>query len=88
MELVQWASEDMRSNILELQERADFLSNTGGDEEALEKAIMDLQEARKALEDRNAPAVEGALGRAIAPSSRQIPVQGSSLLNMNQWRPR
>ena len=49
MELVQWASEDMRSNILELQERADFLSNTGGDEEALEKAIMDLQEARKAL---------------------------------------
>jgi len=64
MELVQWASEDMRSNILELQERADFLSNTGGDEEALEKAIMDLQEARKALEDRNAPAVERALGRA------------------------
>ena len=47
MELVQWASEDMRSNILELQERADFLSNTGGDEEALEKAIMDLQEARR-----------------------------------------
>ena len=64
MELVQCASEDMRSNILELQERADFLSNTGGDEEALEKAIMDLQEARKALEDRNAPAVERALGRA------------------------
>ena len=54
----------MRSNILELQERADFLSNTGGDEEALEKAIMDLQEARKALEDGNAPAVERALGRA------------------------
>tara|TARA_Y100001936_G_scaffold102023_2_gene100392 strand:+ start:231 stop:1025 length:795 start_codon:yes stop_codon:yes gene_type:complete len=64
MELVQWASEDMRSNILELQERADSLSNTGGDEEAIEKAIMDLQKARKALEDRNAPAVERALGRA------------------------
>ena len=64
MELVQWAYEDMLSDILEFQERADILSNKGGNEEALERAIMDLQEARRALEDRNAPAVERALGRA------------------------
>ena len=64
LELVQWASEDMRSNILELQERAEKLSKRGGDEDAIKRASMDLQEATKALEDRNAPAVERALGRA------------------------
>ncbi|MBP72800.1 MAG: hypothetical protein CMA70_04370 [Euryarchaeota archaeon] len=64
MELVRWASEDMRSQIDELEQRKAQLKSSGGDEEALRNASLALEEAVAALEDRNAPAVERALGRA------------------------
>jgi len=61
--LVKWASDDMRSEIGELEERVAQLSSKG-DRESLKRAKMALEEASSALVDRNAPAVERALGRA------------------------
>ena len=61
--LVKWASDDMRSEIGELEERVAQLSPKG-DRESLKRAKMALEEASSALVDRNAPAVERALGRA------------------------
>lgn len=61
--LVRWASDDMRSQIGELEERVAQLSSKG-DRESLARAKMALEEATAALVDRNAPAVERALGRA------------------------
>ena len=61
--LVRWASDDMRSQIGELEERVAQLSSKG-DRESLTRAKMALEEATAALVDRNAPAVERALGRA------------------------
>ena len=87
MELIQWATEDMRSDIVELRERIDFLSKGDGDEDALKRAAMDLEEASRALEDRNAPAVERALGRASSslieadPSTEVLSSEYASLEN-------
>jgi len=61
--LVKWASDDMGSQIAELRERVSRLSSKGH-KESLTRAKMDLEEATAALVDRNAPAVERALGRA------------------------
>ena len=61
--LVKWASDDMESQIGELEERVAQLSSKG-DRESLTRAKMALEEATSALVDRNAPAVERALGRA------------------------
>ena len=60
---VKWASDDMESQIGELEERVAQLSSKG-DRESLTRAKMALEEATSALVDRNAPAVERALGRA------------------------
>ena len=61
--LVKWASDDMSSQIRELEGRVVNLS-PNGDRESLIRAKMALEEATAALVDRNAPAVERALGRA------------------------
>ncbi|MAU85386.1 MAG: hypothetical protein CMA21_02110 [Euryarchaeota archaeon] len=61
--LVRWASDEMSSQIRDLEERITHLSSKG-DQESLSRAKMALEEATGALMDRNAPAVERALGRA------------------------
>jgi len=64
MVLVRWATEDMRSQIGELESRAAELASSNGDRDSLASASLALEEATSALMDRNAPAVERALGRA------------------------
>lgn len=64
MDLVSWASDDMKSQIGELEARVNDLESSNGDQDSLSRASLALEEASAALMDRNAPAVERALGRA------------------------
>ena len=66
-ELVSSASEDMSEEISELEETVRKLRGTEDSIEGiLDSAETVLDEARMALADRNAPAVERALGRAYS----------------------
>ena len=63
--LIDHARTDMNEEITTLSERIASLRGTENIDEILDEAGQSLDEARAALADHNAPAVERALGRAI-----------------------
>ena len=63
--LIQHAKDEMNDQILRLEDRVRKLRGVNEDAvELLKSADLSLEEARTALSDRNAPAVERALSRA------------------------
>ena len=67
LDLERRAKEDMNEEIIELEEAVKSLrGKEGGIGGILDSASQALDEARAALSDRNAPAVERALGRAAS----------------------